>query len=226
MNSRHFKQLPAATAARIGLLLLNSWLVGLAVNWPNFHYGGSISELSVAGQPGAWFFRLSDLFSGILLLVAGYWLASFQRQAGLRRLFLGAIVVFGLGNMVDAALPLSCSAALDPICRQQELANHLSLQDGVHILESLLVVLAMGSMILSSFCKGSHLPRSLKQFGQLLLYGGGLIWATDTIWRIIHHQEGFGYLQRVAFICFTVWLWLLINHQEKGARRMRQEARE
>jgi hypothetical protein len=68
---------------------------------------GVISELSVAGQPGAVWFRLGDGSSGLLCLVLAFLLRR-------RRFSSVCLALFGLGTFLSAVVPLTCAPSLGP----------------------------------------------------------------------------------------------------------------
>ncbi len=105
------------TVRRGGALLLTTGAVAAVVN-ANFLLDrvvgspvdlgtGVISELSVHGLPGWWLFRLGDGSTGVLGALLGFaaW-RSGRRVTGV------ASVVFGVGTLLSALIPLSCAPSL------------------------------------------------------------------------------------------------------------------
>jgi hypothetical protein len=84
-----------------------------------------ISELSVPHQPGAYWYRLTDLVAGLLIIVLAIGCAAWLNHpsAQVRRPARAGCVMtalIGALSIIDAARPMPCSPTLDPRCARQE----------------------------------------------------------------------------------------------------------
>lgn len=94
---------PVRTAGAIGLLagiLYNAWPLGFVLDARAMH-GAYLSVLEVPGRPHAWVFVACDLAAGALAVLAGLLVRRHRLAAGL--------VVFGIGNVLEASIPIKAS---------------------------------------------------------------------------------------------------------------------
>ncbi len=78
--------------------------------------GGSVSELSIAGQPHAWIFRALDILSGILFILLAILLAKRMADSRSRNFLVVTTAILGGASIFDGALPLRCSETLNSSC--------------------------------------------------------------------------------------------------------------
>lgn len=103
---------------------------------------GVISELSVAGQPGAGSFRLGDGLAGALTTLLGVALlrervgSGGPRDPGTGQVHRGlraaCLLAFGVGTLVSALVPLTCAPSLGP-CPASSAGPEL-VHDGISVL--------------------------------------------------------------------------------------------
>lgn len=104
-------RLSTTALATIAAILYCSWPLGYSLN-PAVARRGLASELGGLGQPYAWVFTWGDIISSILIIfvAAMIWRGTLnQARKPLIALVLWSIVIFAIGTMTDALLPLQCS---------------------------------------------------------------------------------------------------------------------
>lgn len=103
----------AITAA----IAFNNWVLALLLNRQLLFKGGSVSELTVHGQPHAILFQSLDVIAGILFSIFVLLVGKFMSKTGksMQVLVYGGLI-FGIANVVDALLSLPCSNTLDKAC--------------------------------------------------------------------------------------------------------------
>jgi len=101
----------------LAALTYNNWLLGPILNPNLWRHNGSVSEYSVASQPGHLDFRVLDVTAGLLLAYLGYRLFISMKGSSLGRVSVLVIVVLGLSNILDAAFVLPCSQTLLATCQ-------------------------------------------------------------------------------------------------------------
>ncbi len=110
----------------LAVLTFNNWCLAIFFNRRLLLKGGAVSELSALNEPHALLFRVLDVLSGLLFVVAAllvlHHLAGFK--TALHRVLVGATILFGVANSLDALLPLHCSETMNVNCT---LIVHLSL---------------------------------------------------------------------------------------------------
>ncbi|GAB78687.1 Protein of unknown function [Austwickia chelonae] len=100
------------------------------------------SELAATDQPGSWFFRVSDLITGLLIAAAAGWRAHFREQ-GRARWGWWALTAFGVATVADALAPLSCAPSADKVCAAKEAAFELHWTHSAHVGTSVTASVAM-----------------------------------------------------------------------------------
>ncbi|HSW37314.1 MAG TPA: DUF998 domain-containing protein [Candidatus Saccharimonadales bacterium] len=198
--------------ALAGILIYNYWLVGIVLNWPATRAGATTSELSAAGQPHAYLFRLGDIVAGLALLLGANQLAalgSTRRQ----QLFLKfAMSVFAISTVVDALLPLDCSAALSQACARREHLGHVSWQHLLHLAESpiaYILIFLIPVVVIRSYWRVR--PRPTIWLASWLLLAVIALWMIATLVRLALGSDSFGYEQRIFTVLFTAWFIVAIR---------------
>lgn len=97
-------------------LTVNNWILAIVLNRPLFLKHPSISDFSALTQPYHYIFRFLDVFSGALIILIGLALFSLHKKSVIGKLIALGGVFFGLANIVDALMPLPCTAILDNLC--------------------------------------------------------------------------------------------------------------
>ena len=110
----------AALLALLSGVLYNTWPLGFVLD-PGALHGTYVSVLEAPGRPHAHVFVACDLLAGVTAVLAGWMLRRYPLVAI-------ALVVFGVGTVLEAALPIdpSCatSVASCGIAPEQVLAPH------------------------------------------------------------------------------------------------------
>ncbi len=125
--------------AALSGLLYCTWPLGNLLN-PTVAAHGLASDLSGSHQPYNWFFIAGDTISSLIVLVVCWWLWQqfrFTKQRRVIALVLTNVVIFAIGTIIAAGLPLRC----DPGVQSCPTFLH----------DSVLLAHGLGS-ILSSLC--------------------------------------------------------------------------
>ena len=102
----------------LAVLTFNNWFLAFFFNKRLLLGGGAVSELSALSQPHAYLFRVLDVVSGLLFVLAALLII---RHLGyiktrLQYILVAATALFGLANALDALLPLNCSETINSTC--------------------------------------------------------------------------------------------------------------
>jgi hypothetical protein len=111
-------------------ILYSSWPLGPVLN-PNVAHSGLASDLEGIHQPYNWLFITGDIVSSLLIMIACWFIWRRLRGRHDKRLLgfaLFNVVLFAIGTIIDAALPLRCQPTLQkcPSFKQ----DHLLLAHG------------------------------------------------------------------------------------------------
>jgi hypothetical protein len=124
-------RLSTTALATIAAILYCSWPLGYSLN-PAVARRGLASELGGANQPYSWVFILGDVLSSALLLVVAWliWRGTINKaRKPLIVVVLWSIIVFAIGTMTDALLPLKCSLSTQACPSYHQ--DHLLLAHGL-----------------------------------------------------------------------------------------------
>ncbi|MBB2900691.1 hypothetical protein FHR75_001479 [Kineococcus radiotolerans] len=198
----------ATAAALANANFLLAPLVGARVDLAT----GVISELSVAGQPGAAWFRLGDGAAGVLCaLLALPPAREAVRRARFRALCLG---VFGLTTLVSALVPLTCVPSLGP-CPAPGGADVV--HDAVSVLGTLAAVL--GALALLRHARGG-----LRPLAALAALGSAGTGAYQVVTFLQGGDGGGGAAQRLQVLAVSLWVVLEVVSRRERAQRGRYRA--
>ncbi|MBV9821734.1 MAG: DUF998 domain-containing protein [Actinobacteria bacterium] len=106
-------------AAALAALCYSSFLLAPVLR-PGVSARGFVSELELAGQPYAWFFRLTDVIAGLgVLLLVGCLRASIGRR---RQEIAGRalLALTGAASILDGVSSMGCDPLADPGCARSE----------------------------------------------------------------------------------------------------------
>lgn len=118
-------------AVLVGLMagvLYNAWPLGFRLD-PDALHGTYVSVLEVPSRPYAHLFVTCDVLAGVLAACAGLLLRRSHPLVGI------GLVVFGLGNVLEASIPIaaacagsvaSCGIALDQVLAPHDVASIIS----------------------------------------------------------------------------------------------------
>lgn len=147
----------------LAVICFNNWVLGIFINHNLFRAGGSVSEFSATSQAHHWLFRGLDIASGLAFVGVAYILSKKGRASvpG-NKLIVWATLLLGLGNMLDAFLPLPCAGTLDKLCSAPvRLDIHrVSLPD--HVFSSLIIgacyiLIPLGGWLYARHCQTKKL---------------------------------------------------------------------
>jgi len=120
----------------LGGFFWNAWVFG----WINHGMAGylhmSISELNVAGQPGASWFVFAEVASGLFLFIAGLAIALNVSRQTLLTVIAICITIIGLLTIYDGVRPLDCSRYDNVACQRAVHDGSISQSDTDHNIES------------------------------------------------------------------------------------------
>ena len=193
-----------------------------------------VSELGSQGQPAAAFFRLSDLVTGLLLLVgliAAFGLLPRNRWL---RLGLACAIFFSAMTVVDAFAPLDCVPSVDKACRALEESGQVSLAHQIHsitgVLESFfgflaLILIALGLWQLQ---RQRAVPADWRELSHFLVITGILYALLSLVIAVQYVLEtsGIGIVQRFQVVLFAAAMFalgLVLRHY-RAPRRDSQHA--
>ncbi len=95
-------------------ILYSSWPLGPLLN-PNVAHSGLASGLEGRGQPYNWLFIAGDILSSLIMMLVCWLMWRRLRGNHDKRLLefaLVNVVLFAVGTIIDAALPLSCEPSI------------------------------------------------------------------------------------------------------------------
>ncbi|GAC1391095.1 MAG: hypothetical protein NVSMB46_02370 [Candidatus Saccharimonadales bacterium] len=181
------------------------------------YQGAFISELSALSEPFSFLFRGADILSGVIWIAASYLIIKKYRTFQ-SVLLVAVMLITGIGNIVDAMLPLDCSETLSLACRNKHIFTNVH---NIHLYESCIIIVLFVMITLILFMYLAFLKLFNKLFWvTLLLLLTCLWWLVDTLVRYGNHSMGYGYVQRIfefVFIIWFVYFWyyaLYLPHHE------------
>lgn len=125
----------AAAAA----VLYNAWLLGFALD-PDGLHGSYVSVLEAPGHPHAEVFVVCDIVAGVAAVLAGLLLRRRHQLAA------AGFVVFGLGNVLEAAIPIPARCAASVAACGTGLGQVLAPHDLASVASVLGLALALASV--------------------------------------------------------------------------------
>lgn len=189
-----------------GLAIFNNWILGFALNPPALINGATISELSARSQPHATVFRILDLFAALLLIVSvdAFRLLGNNRK---QKIFLTlGILIVSIGNILDAFIPLDCSAVLERSCAVHEQYGLVSTLHTWHDILSPIIYILLFLLPYTAYtaCKERGSNPILRKTSALLMIIM-IAWGAITAYRIKTGSQTFGYEQVAFTIAFSLW---------------------
>jgi hypothetical protein len=187
-----------ALAASAGLIY-NSWLLGYWLN-PAVAKTGLASEFEALHQPYSWLFIACDVVCSLMVLVLCWQLWQHTRRTaepGREKAFavtLYGLVIFSVGTIIDALLPMSCEPSLQrcPTFRQ----DHMLLLHGIFSISAALALFV--SLVLIWWYERRSWLLNLLMTGYILF---GLFSLMDAI-RPTHHN----WSQHYYLLLCGLWL--------------------
>lgn len=184
--------------------------------------GSAISDLSAAGQPWSWAFRVGDGASGLLLLVvavAGLRRCPEREGSGVRAAWRAGLLLVALSAVttaVSALVPLSCPATATSHCpgaapgSVPPLANQL--HDTVSVAGTTAALLAGGVLVLVTV--------GATRLGHLLatLAASGLGVALVVAAGVLPTPGWFGSVQQAQVVVLSAWFAVVGRSVDDSAR--------
>lgn len=198
--------LPGAIAALLGAATYSSFLLGPLTHSHLSATSSFVSELEAAGQPYEALFRLSDVISGLsIIVVAGV----LYRMLRPDRLLAGGCVLValtGAASVGDGTTEMGCAPSLDPACKARDstVPGLLSQTFESHTLTGLVGFLGgAGGMILL----GVALRRRSLSWGTASVGLGIVLAAVGLIdLGLLAAQHWFGLAERARALVVSLWL--------------------
>lgn len=164
-----------------------------------------VSELEMPGYPTATLLRTTDVVCSLLVIGIAVVLWTARRVRGAERLAAASMVVFALGGIVAALVPLPCrpGASSCPAPRQV-------LQDGVHDTASLVsqvaIFVSAGAIALALRREG---PRWLVRHGHATFWVGGIAGTVLLVTLDQTHPGSWqaGLVQRLQLAWMSTWIY-------------------
>lgn len=165
-----------------------------------------ISELEAPGQPYNWLFRLSDIASGLAIVVTAlgvFVLLEQQRRANLVAVLVACV---GVGSLIDGTTTMSCAPSVDQRCAAAESTASGLLQqlNQLHTDSGLIGFLsaATGAVLL-----GMTLMVSSPRWGRLMIAIGLTIAATGLLdICLLLAGADIGTTERLRTLLTSAWL--------------------
>lgn len=129
----------ATALAAVAAVLYNAWLLGFALD-PDGLHGSYVSVLEAPGHPHAEVFVVCDIVTGVAAVLAGLMLRRRRELAG------DGLVVFGVGNVLEATIPISARCAASVAACGTGLGQVLAPHDLASVVSVLGLMLALASV--------------------------------------------------------------------------------
>jgi hypothetical protein len=112
--------LGGAAAAAVGAGAYSSFLLAPVVHSRLSAASSFVSELEANGQPHADFFRLTDVVSGLLIILVAAVLHRVLPRDRMVTLGCQLVAVMGVASMTDGATEMGCAPSLNAACRAKD----------------------------------------------------------------------------------------------------------
>lgn len=176
-----------------------------------------VSELAAHGEPGALYFRTSDVITGILLFTGAALAYGLLPQNRALRLGMLSSMAFAALTFLDGFLPLDCVPTVDAACRAAEDAGTLGWQHQTHnvtgVLEAFFapaatLLIALG---LWQLRRRTSVPNQWESEWQLLVIVGVLYTTLSVAIAVLYLLETgpLGVLQRVQITLYAVAMFTI-----------------
>ena len=165
-----------------------------------------ISELEAPGQPYNWLFRLSDIASGLAIVVTALGVFILFEQQRRAKLVAVLVACVGVGSLIDGTTTMSCTPSVDQRCAAAESTASGLLQqlNQLHTDSGLIGFLsaATGAVLL-----GMTLMVSSPRWGRLMIATGLTIAATGLldIFLLLAGAD-IGTTERLRTLLTSAWL--------------------
>lgn len=195
----------------LAVICFNNWFLGIFFNSRLLFADGSVSEFSATGQPHSVIFRMLDIVSGILFILATFLIAKRSKIDSIaKQLFIVMTAVLGIANMFDALFPLKCSQSSTAGCLIPVNLSFSHFQLPSHAYSSVLIALAYFLLPLSGWIYARHHSRRL---GLKLLSLAALATALISVGAVLVHfvttrtfsVRATGVTQEIQMVILGLW---------------------
>ncbi|WP_370892153.1 DUF998 domain-containing protein [Janibacter sp. GXQ6167] len=189
----------------LAALVYASWLLLLIVSGEPSPVTSYVSEGGIPGAPGRGAYLTGDLIAGCALLIGALLPGWPAVRSGPRAVTIGRIAlgVWGLGTLVDAAFPMTCSATSDPTCA---VGGAASTADLIHAGASTTANLALLVTVIALTIAVTSLSRGLAMVVVVMWVGSSV---TTLIFELTQANYALGLWQRGLLALTTAWLLAL-----------------
>ncbi len=185
--------------AGIGIAFYSVWIISAYLN-PKLSIAHSyVSELSVSGQPYAWFFRVTQLL-GSLCLLAYCWLQ--VKKTRLKRIHI-VLAVCTASAAVNAFFPMICSPYLSRSCLASLDSYNFGFNQYVHQVTSLIT---FGGLILAQLLAFKMPATGLRRKWHLSHFILQVVVSAAIAYISFHGNHFIGLLQRISLAAFEIWV--------------------
>lgn len=203
-------RLVGAVGGVVGALTYSSFLLGPAVHSKLSATTSFPSELEASGQPYADFFRLTDIVSGLLIMMVAWVLYRLlPRERSLSQGCL-LIAVMGAASVCDGATTMGCAPSLNAAChaRDETIIGLLSQTFESHTLSGLAGFLggAGGMLLIGLTLRRSSAATSMRwgTASRNLSFVLGAVGLLDVVLLAAH--QWFGLAERARPLIVSLWL--------------------
>jgi Protein of unknown function (DUF998)/Alpha/beta hydrolase family len=216
MTRRRAAGLALILGAIANSFFLYSWWAGSTLN-PRDTF---VSELASSGQPGAMWYRISDvvtgtlLISGILLSWTEVWNSRWTRVAQISTL------VLGFFTALDSLIPLDCVPSIDRACRAAEEAGTVSIAHQMHSVSGVIEGFCLNLTIFAlAFGVWRVPPWGI--LARVALGLGVVYFALNVLisYQYLDLKGGLGIVQRLQIVMFSALIAAVGAHLLSSDRR-------
>ena len=184
-----------------------------------------VSELEAVGQPDRTLFRLSDVVSGLGLVVLAILAVPLLSPGVAARIACGLLGVAGIASLFDAANSMSCAPSIDAVCRShQDTASGLITQvTQAHTTSSLVGFLATAGVLLmfgtaATVCSAEPdaTGPAFARTSMAAAIGTAVLGLVDVV--LILTNSVIGISERARILVFSLWLLVLGVQLQRSAR--------
>lgn len=191
-----------------GILTYSTWIFELFLN-PRLSLSQSyVSELSVHGQPYAYYFQLANLL-GSLLMSTGFLLLLNKFKVAKSRplnIFITSMLIISLIGIVNALFPMNCAPSQSPACLAAQNNFQINYSQWIHQITA--VVMFGGLLFAQLYCTFYVFKRQTKLYWLSLANMGIQLTLNVTVGVIcLFDLRYVGVFQRLSLTLFMIWVF-------------------
>ena len=218
----------AGISIALAVILFNNWVMALVFNGHLFGRGGSVSELSVRGQPHALFFQYLDLLSAVFFIFYGILISKFMDlKSAAGKILTYGVVIFGIANVADALFVLPCAQTVDKNCLVPVSINLHHFQMPNHGYSSIILALLYFLLPAAGIYYSRKKSRSALFVTSLIAVAVALGAFASSIWQYVSIKGfttdasgvGQGFQMLVLAAWFLGWYAFIWRQQQAAARK-------